>query len=338
MICIKVLSIQQTETITFALLSTIENNRRIALVLSIGDVMLDIYIDEPSELNRDTDTPGRTTLNWGGSAANFAVWASRLGLVSAISGRVGADFAGDAAIADFAEEKVLTLLARDPVLPTGTVVVRSRRGSGREMICDRKANATFSVSDLPLDEIKSAKWVHISGYTAIESAPRAAVKAAIAAASEGGAMISVDPGSCSLIGSLGVERFLDAVRGAHLIMPNLEEAELLTKEEDVWKMLDLLLESFPGAVIKLGADGAAYADRQGERGSRAALPAVAVDVNGAGDSFAAAFVAEYLAGGDIGLATEAGCALAACVVGVSGARPAVELDSWKSRYGKGGRS
>ena len=335
MICIKVLGIQQTENTRFASQSTIENNRRIALVLSIGDVMLDIYIDEPSELNRDTDTPGRTALNWGGSAANFAVWASRLGLVSAISGRAGADFVGDAAVADFTREKVLPLLARDPLLPTGTVVVRSRRGSGREMICDRKANAAFSVADLPLDEIRSAKWVHISGYTVIEAAPRAAVKAAIAAASGSDAVISVDPGSCSLIGSMGVERFMDAVRGASLIMPNLEEAHLLTGEDDVWKMLDVLLRSFPSAVIKLGAEGAAYANRRGERGSKVAFPAIAVDVNGAGDSFAAAFTAEYLERGDIGRATEAGCALAAQVVGARGARPAVGLDFWKSRYGRG---
>lgn len=305
------------------------------MVISIGDVMLDIYIDEPSELNKDTDTPGRTALNWGGSAANFAVWAARLGLDSAISGRVGADFVGYAAMADFEEEGVKPLLARDPVIPTGTVVVRSRRGRGREMICDRKANAVFSAADLPLDEIRKADWVHISGYTAIEPGPRAAVKAAIEAAAAGSAFISVDPGSCSLIGGMGVKRFMDAVRGASLILPNLEEAGLLTGGDDVQKMLDALLGSFPNVVIKLGAEGAAYADRKGGRGRRAAFPAVAVDVNGAGDSFAAAFAAEYLSGGDIGRATEAGCALAARIVGASGARPAVDLDYWKARYGKG---
>lgn len=303
------------------------------MIVSIGDVMLDIYIDEPSELNKDTDTPGGTALNWGGSAANFAVWAARLGMQSAISGRVGADFVGDAAIADFAIEGVRPLLARDPIIPTGTVVVRSRRGSGREMICDRKANAAFSAADLPMDEIRKAEWVHISGYTAIEPGPRAAVKAAIEAASAGGSFISVDPGSCSLIGNMGVERFMDAVRGASLIMPNLEEAELLTGKEDAQGMLASLLGSFPYVVIKLGAEGAAYANRKGECGRKAAFPADAIDVNGAGDSFAAAFAAEYLSGADIGRASEAGCALAALVVEASGARPKVGLDSWKSRYG-----
>ena len=305
------------------------------MVISIGDVMLDIYMEEPSELNKDTDTPGNTGLNWGGSAANFAVWAARLGLGSAISGRVGMDFVGDAAISDFQREGVLPLLARDPVAPTGTVVVRSRGGSGREMICDRKANAAFSPADLPFDVISKAEWVHISGYTAIEATPRAAVKAAIEAASACGAFISVDPGSCSLIGNMGVERFMEAVCGATLIMPNLEEAELLTGEEDAQRMLDALLQSFPYAVIKLGAEGAVYASREGERGKKAAFTADAIDVNGAGDSFAAAFVAEYLAGGDMGRAAEAGCALAALVVGSRGARPAVGLDSWKSSYRKG---
>lgn len=305
------------------------------MVVSIGDVMLDIYIDEPSELNKDTDTPGRTALKWGGSAANFAVWAARLGLDCAIAGRVGRDFVGEAAAADFRREGVLPLLASDPEAPTGTVVVRSRGGSGREMICDRKANALFSSADLPLERIAMAEWVHISGYTAIEPAPRDAVRTAIMTASSGGAFISVDPGSCSLIGSLGVERFMDAVGGSSLIMPNLEEAGLLTGKEDVHGMLDALLESFPFAVIKLGSEGAAYACREGERGRKDAFPAFAVDVNGAGDSFAAAFAAEFLARRDLGLAAEAGCALAARVVGARGARPAVDLGFWKSRYGKG---
>ncbi|MCK7488748.1 MAG: carbohydrate kinase family protein [Bacillus subtilis] len=67
------------------------------MVISVGDIMLDIYIQEPDSLNPDTDTEGSTKLMWGGSAANFAVWASRLGLDSYINGKVGSDFLGDAA-------------------------------------------------------------------------------------------------------------------------------------------------------------------------------------------------------------------------------------------------
>ncbi|HOG52523.1 MAG TPA: sugar kinase [Bacillota bacterium] len=306
------------------------------LIISVGDVMLDIYIDEPVELNSDTDTVGRTSLRWGGSAANFAVWASRIGSGSAIVGRVGMDFVGKAALADFVSEGVNPLLSFDDDMPTGTVVVKSRGGSGREMICDRKANARLSETDLPISAIANASWVHISGYTVIEDVPRRAVRSCIKAARSAGVPVSVDPGSCSLIGSLGVERFLDAVRGTDLIVPNMEEAGLLTGYKDAEEAAAALLKAFPMVAVKLGASGAYFADRKGSCGFVPAPPADAVDVNGAGDSFGAAFVSKYLASGDKKAAAEAGCALGSLVAGARGARPALDLKEFlKEHFGRG---
>ena len=302
------------------------------LVISVGDIMLDIYIQEPDRLNPDTDTEGSTKLMWGGSAANFAVWAARLGLESYINGRVGCDFLGDAALADFRKERVKPLIAKDENSATGTVVVKSRGAYGREMICDRKANAMFGEEDLPVDMILQADWIHISGYTVIEQKPRRAVEACIKKALEGKAKVSVDPGSCSLIGGLGVSRFLDAVRGAHMILPNLEEARLLTGLEEPKLMADALLAKFPVAVIKLGPLGAFYADRMGTTGHVPAFDAVVKDVNGAGDAFGAAFAACFIHTGDLKGSVEAGCELAAIVVGAEGARPAVPIDRIVEKY------
>lgn len=304
------------------------------MVLSIGDIMLDIYIEEPSKLHRDTDTAGRTHLKWGGSAANFAVWAARLGMEVAISGRVGRDFVGEAAAADFAKEGVRPLLAIDGLLPTGTVAIRSRGASGRDMVCDRKANMAYCPDDLPVESIKVARWVQISGYTVIEQAPRAAVRQAIELAAASGAAIGVDPGSCSLIGDLGIAKFMEAVEGATAIFPNLQEAALITGSKNPDEMAARLLEHFPMAVVKMGPEGALYASRKGAKGHARGIKAEAVDVNGAGDSFAAAFSAEYLSGADIARATEAGCALAALVVSKRGARPDLDISAWKALYGR----
>ncbi len=139
------------------------------LVISVGDIMLDIYIQEPDSLNPDTDTEGSTKLMWGGSAANFAVWASRLGLNPYINGKVGSDFLGDAALEDFRKEGVKALIARDANSATGTVVVKSRGADGREMICDRKANAKFSEEDLPADKISTGRldpYIGLYGHRA----------------------------------------------------------------------------------------------------------------------------------------------------------------------------
>lgn len=302
------------------------------MVISVGDIMLDIYIQEPDSLNPDTDTKGSTKLTWGGSAANFAVWASRLGLESYINGRIGSDFIGDAALADFGKEGVRALITRDASVPTGTVVVKSRGADGREMICDRKANAMFGEEDLPETLIKQADWVHISGYTVIEQKPRKAVEACIKRALQGKATVSVDPGSCSLIGGLGVGRFLDAVKGAHVILPNLEEAKLLTGLDEPERMAEALLGLFPVAVIKLGPQGALYADRGGSAGRVSAFDTAAKDVNGAGDAFGAAFTACLIHTGELKRSVEAGCELAALVVAAEGARPAVPIERIIDKY------
>ncbi|HNV33968.1 MAG TPA: sugar kinase [Bacillota bacterium] len=307
------------------------------MIISVGDIMLDIYMDEPGSLNEDTDTVGRTNLAWGGSAANFAVWVRRLGMPSAIVGRVGRDFVGDAAVQDFISEGVLPLVARDPSHPTGTVAVRRRGGLGREMICDRKANARFSAKDLPMMEISSASWIHVSGYTVIEEGPRKAVVECIKAAKERRIPVSVDPGSCHLISSLGVSHFMEAVEGADVILPNLDEARLLSSCENIEEISDSLLESFPTVVVKLGPEGARFATRSGERGLVRPPKTEAVDPNGAGDAFGAAFVCKYLATCDIAAATKAGCDLGALVVAASGARAKVALDRFlKDNFQKSG--
>jgi 2-dehydro-3-deoxygluconokinase len=52
-------------------------------------------------------------------------------------------------------------------------------------------------------------------------------------------------------------------------------------------------------LIKLGADGC-FALAHGEAMRVAAIPVAAVDTVGAGDAFAAGYLAEFLAGGDLG--------------------------------------
>ncbi len=63
-----------------------------------------------------------------------------------------------------------------------------------------------------------------------------------------------------------------------------------------------------------------------------AFDAAAKDVNGAGDAFGAAFAACFIHTGDLRRSVEAGCELAALVVGAEGARPAVPIDRIIDKY------
>ncbi|MEO3814112.1 ribokinase [Sphaerisporangium sp. B11E5] len=73
-----------------------------------------------------------------------------------------------------------------------------------------------------------------------------------------------------------------------LIVPNEHEAAAITGHADPGEALEALLELVPEAVITLGAQGARYGSRTGERLHVPAVPVRAVDTTAAGDAFAGA--------------------------------------------------
>lgn len=105
-----------------------------------------------------------------------------------------------------------------------------------------------------------------------------------------------------------------------LLFANRDEALTLTGRRDLSAAARELGRRHGAAVVKGGADGAVWSD-----GARTvSCPAVAttvVDSTGAGDAFAAGFLAAWLDARDPVTALAAGCALAARAVGQVGARP-----------------
>jgi ribokinase len=163
--------------------------------------------------------------------------------------------------------------------------------------------------------------LHMSGYTLLDDGPRPAGLAALAAARAAGCTVSVDPASTGPLAAAGVERWLADTDGATLLLPNADEARLLTGCADPADAARALAGRYPAVAVSLGADGAVWAT-----GSmllhRPARPARVVDTTGAGDAFTAGLLAAWLADrdGDPAGALDAGLALAADVVGRAGAR------------------
>jgi ribokinase len=73
-----------------------------------------------------------------------------------------------------------------------------------------------------------------------------------------------------------------------LIVPNEHEAAAVTGRTDPGEALEALLELVPEAVITLGARGALYGSRTGDRLTVPAVPVQAVDTTAAGDAFVGA--------------------------------------------------
>jgi ribokinase len=251
----------------------------------LGDLMVDVVTRVDAPLAHASDTPARISVQGGGSAANVAAWAAHLGTPTALVCRVGDDDRGRAALNELAGVDVHAEV--DPQRPTGTCVVLVEPGGERTMLPDPGAN------DGPLPQIPVGDHLHVVGYALLRDGPRASAMAAIERARAAGMTVSVDPSSWALIRP-------GAIPPVDLLLPNEREAELVRGD----------------MVVKLGAAGARWGDIH-----VAAEPVAVVDTTGAGDAFAAGFLAARLSGGGRREALEAGCRVAGLAVAQVGARP-----------------
>lgn len=234
------------------------------------------------------------------------------------------DFVGRVAAADVARHSaalaasgVTPLLVADDEHPTGTIVVIVQ-GEQRTMLTEKGANALLTADAVPDTLLDHASIVHFTGYSLFGPGREKAVARLMERAVEREVLISVDPGSAGFIADFGVERFLRAVDGATLVFPNLEEGRLLTGLDDPAEVAAAL--DFPVVALTMDTAGAVVSTAAGIVRVDA-LPTTVVDPTGAGDAFAAGFLADWLHSRDATSAAAHGVAAGARAVATTGARP-----------------
>ncbi len=292
-------------------------------VIVVGDIVTDVLAVYSGPLAHGTDTPARVHLTAGGSAANTAAWLAHQGCAVTMVGVVGSDPAGAARLAELEASGVDCAVRVAPGAVTGSVVVLSD-GDERTMLCDRGANGLLSTVDIDgvLRDARGAVHLHLSGYALFDGDSRAAGRHALAGAAGAGLTTSVDAASAGPLRRVGGAAFLDWVRGADLLLANLDEARaLLSADEPPAVLATRLARHVPRVVVKLGGDGAIWADRDGQRFTVPAVPASVADPTGAGDAFAAGLLAAWCSGAAPTDALLAGARLGAAAVSAPGARP-----------------
>ena len=285
------------------------------MVLVVGDVIDDILVRPKGPIRANTDVDSEIRVSPGGSAANFACWMASLNTKVNFVGRVA-----EVDVAKHAENLksygVKPQLQADSQLPTGSIVVLVE-GEERTFLTDRGANKNLDVALIPEDLF--GNLVYISGYSLL-SLSDSAVKDLIARAHKLGAKVACDPGSAGFIEDFGVKRFLDALAGIDILLPNLEEGRLLSGEDRPELICGFLSERFETVALTMGNQGCAV--QSGEEFFRvAATEAEVVDPTGAGDAFAAAFLAAMLSGKDLETSAAQGIRHGAIAVTLSGGRP-----------------
>lgn len=266
-----------------------------ARVLVVGDVMTDIIVQPEGPLVVGSDRNARIRLKPGGSGANQAVWLAALGLDVRFAARVGhADV--EALTAQFASWGVQAVLGADPDLPSGMLVTILDPSGERSFLTERGANATLGPADLPTTLLDGCRALVISGYALFEPGPRAAVTALMGEAKARTIPIAIDPASVGFLEQVGIANFLDWTSDADTVFANESEALALTGAAGVEDAMRQLGRRYRRVIIKRGAAGAILGGSDGIALQLPAPTVEVVDTTGAGDAFAAGFIAAELAG------------------------------------------
>ncbi|MFB9520359.1 carbohydrate kinase family protein [Streptomyces cremeus] len=291
-------------------------------LLVIGDVVTDVVVRHATPPARGTDTAARIRTLPGGAGANVACWAARWGCRDVrLLARVGTDSAAwhlDA----LRRAGVRAELVVDEEAPTATVVALVGSDAERTFLTDSGAALRLSSADWSPSLLDGIGHLHVSGYLFFAPASRAAALLALREARHRGIPTSVDPASAGFLAELGADRFLAAVDGVGLLLPNADEARLLTGLPEPADAAAALSRRFPLVAVTLGVHGVLLAVSGAMSAHVTAEPVRApVDSTGAGDAFTGGFLAARLAGAAAAEAAAAGCRSGAEAVAGVGARP-----------------
>ena len=289
-------------------------------VLVVGDVMTDVIVVPEGPIVKGSDRRATVRSRPGGSGANQAVWLGATGADVVFAARVGH---ADKAMYEnyFRGLGVVPVLAGDREQPSGILVTIVDPDGERSFLTDRGANLNLSPDDLPSSLLDDIGMVMVSGYSFFAPGPRAAVQALFSAARARGIAVAVDPASVGFLVEVGAAQFLDWTAGADWIFANESEAEALTGAVGYEAQMRTLGERFGTVLIKRGRLGAALGGREGVRVLLPAPSVTVLDSTGAGDAFAAGFIAAHLAGDDEATALAKGIAAGAKAVQSIGGQP-----------------
>ncbi|HYY10048.1 MAG TPA: sugar kinase, partial [Kineosporiaceae bacterium] len=261
-------------------------------------------------------------LHVGGAESNVAISLARLGGAATWIGRVGDDELGDLVLTALRGEGVdVRHAVRDPGAPTGLMVKSRRTSTVGRVAYYRKGSAgsRLEPADLPVDVLRAAGVLHVTGITpALSASARAATFAAAEEARAAGVPVSLDVNHRSALWSAEEAGAVlaDLAGRTDVLFTGDDEAELLGATGSPEQMVEHLAALGPAQVVLKRGSRGALALLDGDLVQVPAFPVAVVDAVGAGDAFVGGYLAELLLGADPAtrLRTAAACGAFACTV------------------------
>jgi sugar/nucleoside kinase (ribokinase family) len=260
----------------------------------VGELNLDLILyGLPENLEPERELiANRLALTLGSSSAIFAHNLSVLGSKVAFASRIGTDPLGQIALGRLAEGGVDVSRVRKVSGPTTTgLTVILTRPQFRNILTYPGTMFDMSFEDLDLDYLASAKHFHLSSYY-LHRALRPRIAELFEKMKQAGLTTSLDTND-DPEDQWGDSR--EILRNVDVFLPNEREAKKLARTDDLEEAIARLSEMVPLLAVKMGrAGGIAQRGRE-----RILLPPVSVeaaDAVGAGDSFDAGFLHQFVRG------------------------------------------
>ena len=319
---------------------------RILDIVAIGDAIVDViatcddqFLEQhrlpkgsmqlltPEQADTLYNTMGSARETSGGSAANTMAGVAAMGGRAAFIGQTANDQLGKIFAHDIRALGVeFDTPPSDNGLPTGRCLILVTPDAQRTMNTCPGASHTLSPEALDEALIRSAQIVMLEGYLFGPEQPRRALYKAVEIAHAAGSQVAFTVSDSVVLD--GRRQSLMAMieqGGIDLLFANEDEAMVLTDTGDLDGAIARLQPNIRALVITQGAAGALAI----EGGKRTDVPAVqvqkVVDTTGAGDLFAAGFLAARAKGHGIDRQLLTGGIAAADVIGHFGARPVADL-------------
>lgn len=270
-------------------------------VVALGELLIDF-----TESGLSNQGNGLFEACPGGAPCNVLAMLRKLNKSCAFVGKVGDDMFGRL-LRDTIENVGISTeaLVMDSEIPTTLAFVKTFPNGDRDFSFYRKPGADMMLteSELPLETIKNAKIFHFGTLSMTHPGVRAATEKAVAAAKEGGALISFDPNlrpplwySLKAAG----EAITWGLAQCDILKIADNELEFMTGETDFVKGAAILHEQFPNIQVlnvTAGADGSYsfYGDENPVFVPSFKLGGT-IETTGAGDTFCASvlnFVLEH---------------------------------------------
>jgi len=262
----------------------------------------------------------------GGSAANTVAGIAALGGRPAFIGRVAADQLGEVFAHDIRAAGVA--FAVPPIAdgpPTGRCLIVVTPDGDRTMSTYLGACQELSEADIDADIVRGSRILYLEGYLWAPERPRAAMRKAIAIAREAGRKVAFTLSDVFCVE--GHRADFRALLAGHVdvMFGNEHEVRALYQTDDLDAAMTELARHSAVTIVTRSGDGAVVVAGS-ERIAVSAEPvARVVDTTGAGDLFAAGFLAGLAAGRPLADCARMGGVAAAEIISHYGARSEGDL-------------